>query len=257
MRGQPGQAGPLRAGLPVGVPPDERHEQRDQRQGDQHDDPTGQVGAEHVDQHDHGHHHRQHQLRQVAGQVGVQRLDPGGRQHGEPPPVLTGAPARAQRRGVQHQVPAQPGGDRRRAAPGEFLRGPGQRRPDRDDHCQRAQPAGDLVRAGPADDDVGQNPGQQDRLHHDDHRGGHTQCHRQPDQPAHAGGVAGQARVEGSHGTSETETTDSGRATRTALDHRGEHDLPASSFAAAASADPTGPAPPSRLTSIDTGYLTA
>jgi hypothetical protein len=217
----------------VGVPADQRHEQRDQRQGDQHDDGAGQVGAEQVDQHHHRHHHREHQLRQVAGQVGVQRFDPGGGQDGEPPGLFAGSPAGTQRGRVQHQIAPQPGGDRRRTAPGQFLRRPGQPGADRDHHGQHPQAAGDLFQAGPADDHLGQDPGQQDGL--DDHhqRRQNTQDHGQHDQPAHAGGVPGQSRVEGSHGTSETERSDS--------------------RAAAAAPSPCGCR---RLTALSTGYIT-
>ena len=224
--GQPGQTGPLRPGLPVGVPADQGHEQRDQGQRAGHDQRAGEVSGEQVPQHDQRDHHRQHQLRQVSGDVVVQGFHAAGGQHRQLTAVLTRAPSWTERRGPAQQVAAEPRSHGTRAAAGNLLCGPGEPGPQRDHQRKPGQPAADRGGVLPVDDHVGQDSGDQHGLD-DNHDGsGDPEQHGGHQQGAHSGRVTHQPRVERSHQASVTEQTDSLFARRCSSDHRVRSSVP-------------------------------
>jgi hypothetical protein len=96
---------PLRPAL--GHPPDEDHEDRDQREGA--DDDRGRDPVHPEDDEDRRGRHggRQHQLRQVADEVRLQRVQPAGGQRHDLGAASGGQPARAEGDGVRDDPRAQ------------------------------------------------------------------------------------------------------------------------------------------------------
>ncbi len=65
--------------------PDQRHEDRDERDGHRDDEGGDPVGGAHRDDHGDRHDHREHELRQVPREVAVERVDPMGSERREMP----------------------------------------------------------------------------------------------------------------------------------------------------------------------------
>ena len=79
-----GQRAPLAAGGPLGVQPDEDHEDRDEGHGEADDEPGEPVGDQDPQRDRGGHDGRHQQGRQVAAEVALQPVEPHGwRQRGE------------------------------------------------------------------------------------------------------------------------------------------------------------------------------
>ena len=155
---------------------DQRHHQRDQRQRHQDDRRRDPVAGEQDGQHDHGHDPGQCDLRQVAREVAVERVDParGQRRHraGRVLPAAGGG-VRQQRRAQLRLHPRAAAGGRGLAEP----RGGG---PDEHDRQQRRQRAARAIRAR---DHLREQPGlrhQRQRGHHPERHGGRHGC---PDGP--------------------------------------------------------------------------
>jgi hypothetical protein len=154
---KPDEERPLPFGPRPGVHADECHEQRDQRQRHPDRDRGDQVGAGDTHQHGDRHEARQRQLRQVAREVRVQRVEPAGEQSRELARVLVGQPHRPTSRDARSDLAPQlrfhrSGGPQRRGL-GAVRR----RRAQQHHHGERDQAAVHRGRAVPrADDDVGQ-----------------------------------------------------------------------------------------------------
>ena len=180
---EPVQQPPLRAGVVLGLPADQRHEHRDQRQGQRDDQRREPVGVQHDDEHGDRHEHREHQLRQVARDVVVERVEPA-RGQGRQLAGVERRRVRPRAGHVGHQAAAQLRLHRRRAAQGRRLRAVGQRGArERDDSDQRD----DAADVGPAP--VGVEHGSPR------HRPGH-QPRLQQDQPGE-GDAAGDGHAPG------------------------------------------------------------
>jgi len=76
--GEAAEQSPLAARRRLGGHADQPPEERDQRKGGDEDDGGDAVGAGHPGEDGQGHERAQHELRQVAGEVGVQGIDPTG-----------------------------------------------------------------------------------------------------------------------------------------------------------------------------------
>lgn len=177
---------------------DQHHEHRDQRQRERNRECGRQVGAEQLQQHDCGHHHSQHQLRQVLGEVAVQRVQSatGQRSH------LRSA-ARLRRVGRHlHRLPDQltpqlrlHGG--RGPMRGDLLR-PCHERPAEYDEPERDQQRGQTTGAVSLDDAC--HPGcEQPCLRHHQHGGDRAEQHGDREVRDRTARVAEQAGVDGLH----------------------------------------------------------
>ncbi len=194
---QPSQQTELAAVGRLGVQADQGHEDRDQGQGQHDRHGGGQVGRQHPSQHDGGHEGRQHELREVAREVGVQRVEPSGDQRGHRPGVrpTTGA----ERREVGQQASPQFALHRgRRVGGSRFLR-PGDGGPGGDHGSECDQCRGQGARVSAVEKDGGDAVGQEGGLGDDQRGESHAERHRGGEVGAGAAGVAQQARVEGLH----------------------------------------------------------
>ena len=141
----------------------------------------------------------EHDLRQVAGEVRLERLDPLHRGRGDLAGLRPVGRGRLRRQPARDERQAQLGEHARRRAPARDLHPPRQRAPAREGERQRDRVASQLARRrareGPGDD-----PRQQRGLEHDERgrddaeRGVHDQ------QRAHGPRAADEARIEGAHG---------------------------------------------------------
>ena len=177
--------------------PDQRHEQRDQRQrsgDDQRRDPIlRRDRGKHGDRND----HRQKQLREIQLEVAVERVDAARREDRE----LAGAPlARADRAQSAHsreQCRAQLGLGTRRGPIGNELTHPGEGGAcddDKQQDLQREAECGDPLAAGErGPDDVRQQP----RLRDDQQRGDRAQNDQRHQERTRGAGVLKQPRVDG------------------------------------------------------------
>jgi hypothetical protein len=196
------QQGPLLLGAGLGVPADQRHEQRDQRQRQPHDQRRQPVGQGDRDEHRARHQHREHELRQVAGDVvvhpveaaagerrhlaGVDRGGIGGRPgdvRDEPAPQVGDDPGGAAQRGGLRA--------RREHRPGH--RDPGDRR-DRGAGIEVGEGAPEQAQRGAAEE-VGQHPRLPEHQHRERHPGRdrHRQVH------PHRTGGGEEPRIERAH----------------------------------------------------------
>ena len=150
--GEPGLHRPAALGEGLGRPADQGHEDRDQRQRERDDQRRGEVGAQDRHPHHQRNGDRQRQLRQVLGEVAVQRVQTLGDQGDQPSRARRRIDGTGESRG--HQVLPQLRLHCRRCADPQPFAGPAQHRLDPED---RGQPA-DRPRQRPqlaAADDVG------------------------------------------------------------------------------------------------------
>jgi hypothetical protein len=98
--GQQREGAPLAINLPLGRPTHQHHEDRDERKRQRNRHPGHQVGLEHPAQHRSRHEAAQDQLRQVPGEVAVERIRALDGKRGELAAALLGQPARAEPHGV-------------------------------------------------------------------------------------------------------------------------------------------------------------
>ena len=180
-------------------PPDEDHEDRHQRQHDDEDRGGDPVEPEHHEQDARRHGRREHQLRQVAHEVRLERVEPAGgeRDHGRA--LAGGQPARTQRHGVRHDLLAQLGDRPGGRAVREALLHRGDQRPDRDDGREPADRRAQDVQRGAVRDGGAQRVREQQRLRDDERRRDHAERRREGDVPAGGSRVPQQARVERPH----------------------------------------------------------
>ena len=193
------QRPPLAPGRPLGVQPDEDHEQRDERHGQPDDHPGERVGDQDPDR-DGGRHHRGDEQRgQVAAEVALEPVEPAGGQRGQ----LTGrrqvGVAGAEPQDVRDQGGPQGAHDvGRRAVRGDLAR-PREPGPD-GHHREHAEQGGaEVAQARPAEERGAQHPGQQLGLHHHQTRGRYGEGGGRDDEPPRGRGVPQQPWVEGSH----------------------------------------------------------
>ncbi len=144
--------------------PDEDHEHRDQRDRDEQDQAGGEVAREDVHEDHDRHEHREDDLRQIAREVRLERVDAlhGGRH--EVAGALLAQPARARAQDVQGQALAQLGHDPARPeAPGR-LEPRGAHGARRDDARQRDERSLDVGEALAAGEGARDDAAEQDRL---------------------------------------------------------------------------------------------
>src|SRR5664280_1375526 len=199
VTGQRAQGRPLPLGTALGADPDQRHEHRDQRQDDR-DGYRGQpVGGHDPGQYRHRHQQRQHQLREVTGEVAVQRVDAPGRQRRQLAAALAGQPRRRARAGVAEQAGAKLGLDQGRGQVRRHLARPGDPGPTKQHRRQQRHRTGDLRQRGPVEKDPRQDVGQQRRLAEDENGTGQAQPDSQGEVDPGGRRMAQQPRVERLH----------------------------------------------------------
>ena len=191
--GQLGQPPPLALHRHGGVLPDEDHEHRDQRQRHGQDHRGEHVLREDREPDGQRHDDRQHELRQVASEVGVERIDPAAGQCCELAGVRTGQPLRPDPKGLgDHRHPQLALHLRRRPERGR-LGAVRHQAPGRRDRDQAEQRPGDVVHPGALSEDLVHRAAEQegrcddqDRLQHPGSHGGRQEpaCRRRPAQQA-------------------------------------------------------------------------
>ena len=194
-----GERAPLAPGGPLGVQPDQHHEEWDQR----HRQPDDQAGHPVREQDAPGHHRRDdgrdQQGGQVAAEVALQTVESAGRERRDLAAARQVRPARSQPKHVVEQLAAQLADDVRGRPVRRGLATPGQERASEHHGEQRQQRHGERVQPGAAEEGGVDRPGQQLGLHHDQHAGGDTDRGGQPDEPPGRGRVPQQASVERLH----------------------------------------------------------
>ncbi len=194
-----GETAPLTVHPGLGGQPDQHHEERDQRQRRGDDRGRDPVRAEDPGQQHHRHHHREGELRQVAGEVVVQRVDPPGGVRGQ----LAGAPplqvAGAERGGVVQQPPAQHRLDPGHRPMGRQLGQPGHRRPPERGGGEQQQRGGQLPEPLAALEAADHDLGDQRGLAEHQHRAGRAEQHRAGQEGPGAAGVRQEPGVDGLH----------------------------------------------------------
>ncbi len=209
---EPGEPLPLTVHPGLGGHPDQHHEQRDQRQGAGDDRGRGDVGADDPQQHRGRDDHGERQLRQVAGEVVVERVDAPGGQGGE----LAGAPARqvgrAERGGVVEQ-PAPQGGLHPGDGPvrDQFGEPADQPPTDRGERQQRQRGA-EAAEPGPLLEAADHEFGDQARLGHHQGRVRRPQQDGSGEEDPGGAGVAEESGVDRLHGLSPGRARRPGRA---------------------------------------------
>ncbi len=175
--GQPGGGVGRPAGAVLGVAPDERREQRDQRHGHQHQRGRRRVGEQDPPADERRHRRRRHQCGQVGAEVRVESVQPGRRQTAEPAhpardgvvptapvdPLRATAEGRVEQRGPQ--LPFDPSG---RAGRGRLQR-PRDHRPAQDRRRRPPQGREDVPGGYPVHHDPGERGGKTDRLRDEQH----------------------------------------------------------------------------------------
>ena len=193
------QRAPALLRVRAGGLPDQRAEQRDERQGRGDRQPGERVGPADPDQDRDRHHGGQHELRQVLGEVAVERLDPVGGQRGQLGVPLPGQPARPELGGPGEQATAQFGLDRRARVVGRGLGDPGHDDPAGHHRGQRDQGPAQRRDRGAVLERRGDADGQQLRLHDDQGRGQHAEPADRSDVHPGRAGVPEQPRVKRLH----------------------------------------------------------
>ena len=180
---------------------DQRAEQRDERQGGGDRQPGERVGQADPDQDRDRHHRGQHELRQVLGEVAVERLDPVGGQRGQlGGAALPGQPARPELGGPGEQAAAQFGLDRARSRGRTRPRWPRPGRPGRPPP-RPARPGSrrSTVIVAPCWNAAVMPLASSSRLHDDQGRGQHAEPADRGDVHPGRAGVPEQPGVERPH----------------------------------------------------------
>ena len=184
-------------------PPDQDHEDRDERQHHHEDRRGDPVEPEHHEQDARRHRRREHQLRQVPHEVRLERVEPAGGQRDHRRTLAGGQPPRPERHGVRHDLLAQLGDRPGGRAVREALLHRGDQRPDRDDGREPRDRRAQDVQRGAVRDGGAQRVREQQRLRDDQRRRDHAERRGQGDVPAGRSGVPEQARVQGPHRSAE------------------------------------------------------
>ena len=157
-------------GVALGEPPDEDHEDGDERDCARHGDGGGQVLHEH-DQAGQGRHRRgEEKLGEITCEVRLEVVQAPCEQGGGAGVVL-GRPARSQRRGVLQDPAAQLDDRAGGGAVSEGLLGVEDGRARRHDERQQPDQGCDRAEGGVRGHDGGHGPRDEDGLHDDEHRG--------------------------------------------------------------------------------------
>jgi hypothetical protein len=101
MTAEAAEQHPLLARLGLRMQADEHGEARDERQGYPDHHRGHPVGEADPDKHGNGNQAGEHELRQVAGEVGVETVQPSGGERGDLPGLLPAEPARAKAQRVR------------------------------------------------------------------------------------------------------------------------------------------------------------
>lgn len=197
--GEPGQQLPLPVHPGLGGPADQDHEQRDERQGDDDDRRRHPVLGDDPGEHRHRHDDREAELREVAGEVVVERVDAPGRQGDQRTGALSAQPVGAQSRRPLQEQAAQFRLDGRAGAMGRQFGEPGDQGPserDGDEQQERGTQRGDRE---PALEAAHHDLGDEHRL--GDHQQGADQAESHHGRQEEAGGpcVVEQTRIDRFH----------------------------------------------------------
>ena len=177
--------------------PDQRAEHRHQRQRDRHREPGDGVGDGDPRQDRERDGDGEDQLRQVAGEIAVERVEAGGGQLGELAGAPRALPAGAERQHASQQAAAELGlGGGARAVRAGFRR-PGRQRPDGDHGRERRQQR--RAHRGPGGERPGDRGRQQLGLDDDQARRHRPERREDGDGNGGAARVAEQPRVERAH----------------------------------------------------------
>ncbi|GAA1252826.1 hypothetical protein GCM10009676_44760 [Prauserella halophila] len=163
---QPGDGIARRRDAVAGVGADERAEQRQQRQGDGDEQGRGPVGDEHGRTRGEGHDGGGDERREVAGEVGVERIEAGGGECGEFAGAAAGDPFGAESERVVEDVGAQLLLGARGGPGGDDADRPRQHGPRDDGGQEQAEPGREVAGAfgSSPGHDVGEHGGEQERL---------------------------------------------------------------------------------------------
>ncbi len=164
----------LAAGQRLGGAPDQHHEQRDQRCGDQQHHAGERIPREHHRQHDQGHQRRQRKLRQVAPEVVVECVHPLGGGVGQLAAALLRGVGRAERGDVVEELRAQPGSHLCRGVPTCRALRPQHDGPPRADRCQHGERPAEVGQRRAFEEGPRNDRAQEVRLRH------HQTAPRQP-----------------------------------------------------------------------------
>lgn len=135
--------------------------------------------------HDDGRHdHGQGQLRQVACEVAVQRVEAARREEDDLAAARLRCPARAQRDGARQQLPPQVRLHDAADPLGDDLGSPAQHGPPGEHDREGGERSGQLGRALASQEGTRDGPGQEPRLRDGQRRGEHPQDHRRRDRDA-------------------------------------------------------------------------
>ena len=193
------QRAPLAPGRPLGVQPDEDHEQRDERHGQPDDHPGQRVGDQDPDR-DGGRDHRGDEQRgQVAAEVALEPVEPAGGQRGQLAGRRQAGVAGAEPQDVRDQGGPQGAHDvGRRTVRGDLAR-PRQPRPD-GHHREHAEQGGAKVaQACPAEERVLSTPASSWACTITRPAVATASAAGRDDEPPRGRSVPQQPRVEGSH----------------------------------------------------------
>ncbi len=165
------------AAVPVGrrQPPDQDHEHRDQGHRDQDGEPRDGVHPEQADHHGERHDRSQRQLREVAPEVPVERVEAAGREKRDLRAWLVGGPARTHGRGPLEELHPEGGLDRAADPLGDDVRRPAQERPQQQDHAQRRQRPAQPLDAQAARERAADRGREEPGLRHGKQRGRHPE----------------------------------------------------------------------------------
>ena len=184
---------------PLGVPADQPHEDRDERQRQEHDTGGDRVDHRHEDEHGDRHHHGQHDLRQVAREGRLERVDAsdGDRRHlGALGPVET---CWAVAEPSLDDVEAELGEHVGRGAPARDLEPPRGRRARDGDEREQDQRLADLGERGTVER-ARHDACEQHRLGEDEERGDDAEHDIRGEEDAHRASPPQETRVDRSHG---------------------------------------------------------
>jgi hypothetical protein len=181
------------------VPADEPHEDRHERKGQQHQ--AGRERVEHRDERDHRDRddERQDELRQQAGERGLERVHAGhgcGRHLRALGAVERG---RVVSESPRHEIEPQAREHLRGRAAPKHLEAPGGDPPRRDHHDEQSERRGDVPQRRSAEPQRG-DARDQHRLREDEQRGQEPQCGIGGQEPPHGPRAPEEPRVEHAHG---------------------------------------------------------
>ena len=194
-----GERAPLPARGPLGVQPDEDHEDRDQGHRERDDQPGHPVGCEDPHGHDGRHHGGDQQRREVAAEVALHPVEAAGGQRGQLPGGWQVAVAGAQAQHVLDELRAQLPDDVGRRTVGRHLAGPGEGRAAGDHHGEPDQQRRQVGEAGAAEERACDAAGDQLGLHQHQARGRHRDGRGEHDERARGRRVAQQPGIERPH----------------------------------------------------------